>query len=162
MAIWVTNMITISKDVHHDEDYEVLAQIGMVVPILTTFYILPFITGTASLPVALSDLNLGVVKKVLEGTVETAELVREVRREVMECSGEMEELNPERLDNLHREYQTVLSEMQLLNAQILKYQSQLAALGPSVAQQKARRSSVNQVDGATLAATIADLETLRA
>lgn len=163
MAVWVTNMITISKDVNHDADYEVLAQLAMVVPILTTFYMLPFITETASLLIAISELNLGVVKKVLENTVETAELVREVRREVMECSGELEVLNPERLDNLHYQYQAVLSEMQLINSQILKYQAQLSLTNNrGSAAQRSRRTSLSHVDSATLTAAIADMERLRA
>lgn len=171
MAIWVTNMISIAQDVHHSPDYQTLAQIGMAIPILTTFYILPFITETASLLIAISELNLGVVKKVLENTVETAELVKEVRREVMECSGDMENLDPERLNNLHRQYQTVLSEMQLINAQILKYQAQLTSLTSNNSSGHAlltnsqrgnsKRSSLANVDSATLSATIADMERLR-
>lgn len=84
MALWVTNMISIVRDIQHaDRSFIILAELYMVVPILLHFYTLPSITETCALVTALYQLDVNVAKDVLNDTVETNRLLKTVRRKIL-------------------------------------------------------------------------------
>lgn len=66
MAIWTTNLLTITKDVLHYAHYEVITQLAMCIPIVVVFVFLPYITETCALLGAVAEIHVGVCKKVLE------------------------------------------------------------------------------------------------
>jgi Ca2+-binding EF-hand superfamily protein len=89
MALWVTNMITIVKDIHQEsEAYTFVAEIVIILPIVLHFKTLPYITETCALVDAISDLNLLAANRVLEDTLETHRLMKRVRKKVLSHAAE--------------------------------------------------------------------------
>ena len=65
MSIWCTNMITISFDVDYDLGNTTLTQFIMIIPFVFGLFCLKFIAETASLLLAVSELNMEVVCKFI-------------------------------------------------------------------------------------------------
>jgi hypothetical protein len=63
MSFWATNMITIVIEAGYEKFWFGLVQFGMTLPIVWGFYCIGLIAETCSMLIALSDLNLSVVRK---------------------------------------------------------------------------------------------------
>ncbi len=63
MALWSTNMISITNTVHFNVLSDGVSQFVMILPFMIGFVSLQFIAQTASLLTAISELNFEVVCK---------------------------------------------------------------------------------------------------
>eukprot|EP01033_Poteriospumella_lacustris_P012501 gene12501-8937_t len=91
MALWVTNALSIVRDIDERGAYVSVAEVLVVLPIALHFYTLPTITSTCALVHAISDLNLHAAHQVLQDSLETQRLLRRVRKKVLARAAEAQE-----------------------------------------------------------------------
>lgn len=82
MAFWLSNFITIAGDTANSHDWEILHELAMLIPITVVMPCVTYISETASLLSAISELNLHVIYQVLCDTEDTQNLLRDFRKKL--------------------------------------------------------------------------------
>lgn len=65
MAVWVTNMITVTKFVGFPHSWQVLTQLGMCLPFVIVFFMLAYISEACSLLEAFIEINPQALRTLL-------------------------------------------------------------------------------------------------
>lgn len=83
MAVWVTNMITVTAIAGLPGYWEVLTQLGLCIPFFFVFIAASYISETCSLLEAMTEPNPHVLLKVLDDATDCEQVVKRVQRSML-------------------------------------------------------------------------------
>jgi hypothetical protein len=82
MAFWLSNFITIAQYSSSAHNWDTLNELAMMIPIVVVLPCVTYISETASLLGAISELNLHVIYQVLCDTEDTQNLLHDFRKKL--------------------------------------------------------------------------------
>lgn len=84
MAVWITNMVTVTEVAGMPYSWEVLTQLGLCIPFFFVMVVLPSIVEICSMLEAMTSPNPHAMLKVLEDTQDRQEVVARVQRRMLQ------------------------------------------------------------------------------